>query len=313
MVKRASSIIRFDGPALANHEMDVHQLAPALLALGDLCRIANDAVNSDISSVKVLVRADVEQKCFQLQMDLVQTLFERLTTLIEEDDIKSAKELLEWVGIIGGSAMGTAASLFGLYKFLSRKPKEDVVSVTHDNSLGMTTYVYGDNIQYVVPSEVDRIAQHPRALRNVRSLVAPLLEEGYETLEFERSGKPEVLFTKEEAKKIVELSETEISFDREGEIVSVFRASVKVRKAIMEGDAAWGINYRAAVDAKMIDREWLEDYQAGRIPLPPQSKLIVEMRETVFLNEDGIEIRKPTYEIIKVIGVELPPEQYGLL
>jgi hypothetical protein len=314
MARKSSTIIRYDGAALQDHEMDVHFLAPALLALGDLCKIANEALNGDISAVKVLVRADIEQRCFQVQVELVQTLFERLTTIVELDYVKDAKSILEWLGIITGAGVAGGGGLFALYKFLSQKKPTDTVSVTHNNSDGSVTFIInGGSNTFTVPQEVERIAQHPATLRNMRALVAPLAEEGYETLEFERNGQTESLFTKDEAKKIIELARTELTFDREDEVTSVFRASVKVRKAIMEGDASWGINYRSAVDAKMLDREWLERYQNGEIMLLPGSKLIVEMREIVQLDENRLEVGKPNYEILKVIGVELPPEQYNLL
>ena len=61
MASRAKAIIRYDGPALAAHEMDVHELAPALLAFGDLCKTANQIFNGDSATVRILVKADSEQ------------------------------------------------------------------------------------------------------------------------------------------------------------------------------------------------------------------------------------------------------------
>jgi hypothetical protein len=294
--------------------MDVHFLAPALLALGDLCRIANQSLNGDLSSVKVLVRADIEQRCFQVQIELVQTLFEHLAGIIDLEPVQDAKAILEWIGIIGGVSIAGGGSLFALYKFLSQKKPTDTVSISTRNSDGTVTFVInGDGNQITVPREVAQLAQHPSALRNIGALVAPLNEDGYETLEFERNGRTETLFTKEEAKRIVELGRTELSFDREGEVVSIIRTSVKVRKAIMEGDASWGINYKSAIDAKMLDREWLERYQNGEIPLLPGSKLIVDLREIVSLDENSLEVGKAKYEILKVYGIELPPQQYKLI
>ena len=112
MAGRARAVVRYDGPALSEHEMDVHDLAPSLLALADLCKISNEIFNGDAASVRVLVRADHEQKCFQLQFDLVQTLYDQLTTLMGKDSIKNAKELLEWIGILTvGGVIGVAGVL----------------------------------------------------------------------------------------------------------------------------------------------------------------------------------------------------------
>lgn len=37
--------VRYSGPLLADHTMDVRDLAPAMLALGDLIREANNEIN----------------------------------------------------------------------------------------------------------------------------------------------------------------------------------------------------------------------------------------------------------------------------
>lgn len=43
--------LRYDGPALSEHGMDVGDLAPALLALGDLIKRANATVNGDAAII----------------------------------------------------------------------------------------------------------------------------------------------------------------------------------------------------------------------------------------------------------------------
>lgn len=45
--------IRYDGPALEGHAIDVNHLAPALLALGDICTLANRKFNNDRTSIKL--------------------------------------------------------------------------------------------------------------------------------------------------------------------------------------------------------------------------------------------------------------------
>ena len=76
MSKHVTTTIRYDGPALAGHEMDVQDLAPALLALAEIAQIANRKFNGDRASLKVLVNADVEQQCFMLDLSMIQSLIE---------------------------------------------------------------------------------------------------------------------------------------------------------------------------------------------------------------------------------------------
>ena len=68
MSKHVISTIRYDGPALSDRSMDVAELAPALLALSDLLKIANTYANGDRAGVKVKVNADLEQHCFELNL-----------------------------------------------------------------------------------------------------------------------------------------------------------------------------------------------------------------------------------------------------
>lgn len=314
MVKRATAIIRYDGPALKHHEMDVHQLAPALLAIGDLCKLANQSLNGEVASVKVLVRADVEQKCFQLEFQLVQTLFDSLVHILEQERIQNAKNILEWIGMVAGGTAFVGATVFGVIKFLSQKKPEDAISVSAADRHGNVTYkIEGNDNTIIVNPVVDRLVQDPRVLSAMKHIVAPLTEEGYDSLEFEKQGVESVYFTRAEATKILRLSPEQLKFDREGELISIIRTAVKVRKPVFEGESAWGINYKRAVNAKLMDDEWLSAYQSGQVFLPVGSRLVVDLREIVPVDEDRIETGPARYEIIKVHGVEIPPEQIDLL
>ena len=66
-MSKISSIVRYDGPALAEHSMDVADLALALIGLSEIVKIYNKKFNGDRSAVKVLVKVDTEQKCFSIQ------------------------------------------------------------------------------------------------------------------------------------------------------------------------------------------------------------------------------------------------------
>lgn len=123
MMKSVHTIIKFDGPALAEKSMDVAHLAPALLALSELVKDANRYANGDRAGAKVLVNADLEQKCFELNVELLLTIWEQAKLLISDDNVRSAKEIAEWIGIVGGPTMG----LFVLIKKLKGKKVHSVV------------------------------------------------------------------------------------------------------------------------------------------------------------------------------------------
>ncbi len=58
-VSRENLKIRFDGPALGEHSMDVTVLGPSLTAFGELLRDANRKINGNDTNVRVQLHADL--------------------------------------------------------------------------------------------------------------------------------------------------------------------------------------------------------------------------------------------------------------
>lgn len=116
MSKHIRTTIRYDGPALSHGEMDVQDLAPALLAMAEIAKIANQKFNGDRASIKVLVNADIEHKCFQLDLSLVQSWIEQAKVLIGDDNVATLDQIgqiLGWFGTMGATGLG----VFGIYRW----------------------------------------------------------------------------------------------------------------------------------------------------------------------------------------------------
>ncbi len=321
---RAQAIVRYDGPAVSDHQMDVHDLAPSLLALGDLCKLANEILNGQSATVRMLVRADLEHKCFQLQIELFQTLYEQLTAILDMDGVKNAKNILEWIGIIGVPAGIVGGTLFELLKFLRAAPRTQPSApdaplqeraIEIKSGSGSVIYqIVGDGNSISVSPEVHKLAEDPRTLPTVKKLLAPLRNEGYDKLEFEVNGKVTQYFTQDQVREIMRGPDNLVFTVLDGrQLISTIRTAVRVKKAMFEGSAKWGIVYKRPVEAKIADVEWLGSYQAGQIVLGPRWRLVVDLEERVPVDDEGVETGEAVYTIIKVHGVEPPPQQIKLM
>jgi hypothetical protein len=303
-MKKIHTTVKYDGQAMAGKSIDVEALAPSLMALSELIKLFNRQLNGQESGVRVLVNADLQQNCFELNLEVVQQKWEKLAGLFGSDGMASAKNVMEWLGMLGSAGVG----LFGLIKRLKGQQVESVKHTIVDGKNHVVIQIVGDNNVINVPTPVYEAYQNPVLRKKAVDVLAPLREEGYDTLQF--YGKDGVYqeFHSEDVPEMEELPVVEPV----NMVVSNNRVTVKIRKAAFEGNAKWTVMYRKAIEAAFLDIEWLAEYQSNRISAPPQSSLDVMLEERFITNDDGVQIDNAIYSIIKVYGVIPPPSQETL-
>lgn len=100
----------YNGPSLSRHVMNVQQLGPALLAIGDLCQEANRVLNGEqMPPIVVNVKA-THQGCFDIRLMLEHP---KDVGILVGAGLFTAEELLKYIGL----AMTTATSLWGFLKW----------------------------------------------------------------------------------------------------------------------------------------------------------------------------------------------------
>ena len=309
VTKHVRTTIRYDGPMLSAHEMDVHDLAPALLALADLIQIANQKFNGSHANIRVLVNADVEQKCFMIDICLVQTFLEQAKGLLGDDGVKTAKEIAEWIGIISGGSV----SLLAAIKFLSGARKGGRALEIESSGDGNIIISGGDN-KITVSKQVYILLQEPRAIEKVKGIIKPLQNEGYEQVSFVNGDSEVAGFNSEDAANI-EVMPSEPLSDIPSESVSHIRGQVRIKSAQYEGGAQWSFLWNGrAINAEMTEQaaDWVALFQDNQVSAPPNSILEVSMAETAKLDAQGLIMGKASYVVMEVHKVTPPPRQTGL-
>ena len=204
-MKKSTVTIKYDGTDLTEHRMDVADLAPALLGLSELYQIANARFNGDKASIKVLISTDIEHQCFQFDIQVVQNLWDKAKSLLGDDNIASAKEIGEWIGLIakgGGAAGGTTYGLFKFLKWLKER-NVDSTELKVESGPNITKIIAGDNANIIVHSPTFELAKDREAVKNVKKVVQPITKDGYDSVEFEYDGKVEAI-SSQDAASIVE-------------------------------------------------------------------------------------------------------------
>jgi len=167
--------LRFDGPQLKSHMMDVTVLGPSLFALGELCKGANRLLNGGNASVKVLIKADVKSNCVTLDLQVCQSAWEVAKALIHDPNIASAKEILEWIGILTPAFVVT--NLVEFLRWKKNRKEESAAQQTIDGKNVIEIKVEGDNNKITVLQPVYKLSKDIQVVESLKALSAAVSDE----------------------------------------------------------------------------------------------------------------------------------------
>ncbi len=309
MAEHVQTTIRYDGPALVGHDMDVQDLAPALLALADIVQIANRKFNGDRASMRVLVNADAEQKCFQLDLSLVQSLIDQAQTFFGKDSVATAATIAEIIGLTGGAA----GSLFGLYKWLYGK--KDVVpdggvSFTKSEATGTTIVnIIGDGNTVEVTNQVAALASDAEVMKRVKTVLKPLQKPDYTDFTILNRDRKVLEIDRTEAAGILAAPTPALVDDEGSEGDDTFAVGPAwVDTSHFRGSAKWTLLWSGQrIDAKMPE-EFLRQFQENETLVVPNTKLTVRMKIETKVDDHGMPLGPPSFEVQEVLKIELPPK-----
>ena len=303
-MSKAITLIRYDGPAVAEHSMDADDLAPALSALSDLVETANRELYGDGASTKVLVRVHPEPACFEFQIEVVQFLAHQAGALFDDELRARAIEIAVAVGLLG--SMG----LFKLHKWLARQAAPpEALKVEKGN--GPVTIVNSHNNERIsITNNTFNLINAPGVGDHMKAVVRPLTKDGYERLQFEKDGETVEEFSTQDGRDMCAY-DPEIPNMVESSKVSTTRAKVKVKKPDLIGGSMWSVVHDKTIDIKMEDQQWLSRFHAAEIDMPAGSHLDVDLRMEIKLDGSEEPIGDPRYYVSKVHAVIPPGKLFG--
>jgi hypothetical protein len=221
--------LRFDGPELRAHEMDVALLGPSLIALGDICTEANRILNREDAKVRVLIKADIKANCVTVDFSIVQDVLSRVHFLITNTDVVAAKTILEWIGILSGGAAATMR----LVPYLRwRKTNGNMpIQVTQSANGNMTIVnITGSNNTVEIPTPVYNLSKSPKIIESIKLLAAPVSSaNGIDEAVFIYQNKPQLRIDKSDAEEL-----QDIAVDPEESEPQTFTAHIVIYGPILD-------------------------------------------------------------------------------
>lgn len=171
--RRPEFVLTFEGVALETHSMAVADLAPALLALGEIFHEANLVSDPGAPSVGLEIRA-FEGHSFEVTLSLAQPgPVQGILRLLTGQDTDALLNLIVLVTFTFGAIV---------WLWRHRPARQERVAP------GTTRSIAEDGTTLDIPSAVVALLQRPTVRKNAQRVVEPLRQEGVDTLKIESGG-----------------------------------------------------------------------------------------------------------------------------
>lgn len=290
--------IKYDGPALATHQMDVRELAPALIALSDLLEQANKAALPDAPDVRVNVQGNFKGGSFGVDLTAVQTITQQIVSMFSGPEATAAANLyaiLGALGLVGGGGV------IGVIKWL-RGRKPSAIRIEGDK----TIFELRDT-ETIETFEVDLMTGRLYKTRVVRQSLAkvikPLERDGIDIFAVGKDGVTSSVVTKDEA-SYFEMAAAEADVVSDSIATKVL---LQIESAAFKEDNKWRFSDGGTpFFAEIADQEFLQRINAGVERFGKRDVLVADLRRVQSVTDNGLKIE---HTIVKVHEHKEPLQQ----
>jgi hypothetical protein len=304
----------YKGEALHNGLMDVRDLAPSLLAIGQLLEEVNTQVNGHESAVSVCVAADFERGSFGVDLTAFQDMLCKAKGLFSPDAVKNAEDLAKIAGLIGNGGKNAYLGVIALKKWLKGRNPEKQTELED----GRVKVQFKAEAEFTT-KDVLALLNNDRASRAIDKITAPLEKDGIDSLSVKeaKTGKVIETITKQDRKFLqaapapaLELSAPSAE---DGRLVSRRRTLLRLSRisfkrgnkySVVEGESEFSVSVEDEVFLGRVERD--------EVKFSAHGKLLVDLRQEIIPGATKDAVEHIIEEVLDYIEPAPPPTQIPL-
>lgn len=283
--------IVYDGPALENHEMDIRDLAPALIALSDVFEEAAKTLYGKKATVTVKVNASFKAGSFGI--DLLASSPSWIKQTIEffsGDPVSATLNIITLLGLSKVAGTQATKGLLDLIKWIGPRKVKSIHKLPNRN-----VKIFIDDEEQVFEEDVVELYKNYKLRESLQEVIARPLE---------REGIDSFAATLDEGKTFVTVSKHEAEFFYIERPVDSILSENTTEKALQvinvsfsEGNKWRFSDGSASFLAEITDKHFLQDVNSMKLNFSKGDMLLADLKVTQYMSGDAI---KTSYEVTKV-------------
>lgn len=284
--------IIYDGPALENNEMDVRDLAPALIALSDLFDEANQVLNQGRVELSTHVKASFKTGCFGIELGVFQGFASSIKGLFQDDPIVGAATLVTLAGFC--TVKNISQGLLSFIKWLKGREIQEIVLLDNEK-----VKVVVDSDAYETEKKIIDLYRNERIRKALEAAIyKPLQKDGIDSfgcaVKMPQNGDDFFSISKLESQSFI-ATKTEDEPLEEIEYV----AHIHALNIAFQDDNKWKFSDGSnKFFAEMKDIAFIERIQSNDIAFRKDDILKARILMKQKLTAAGL---KPEYQVLEVL------------
>ena len=285
-MSKASLQIVYDGPALQSSEMEVRDLAPALLALGELFEEANATVNDGRTKLSVSVKGSFKTGSFGIDLGVTQSLIQQAQDLFAGSPVTAAANLIALLGF-------TSLTTRGVFQLIKWVRNRDItkVEILSDG----VVRVFCDQEHFDTEEKVLALFRNWKLRKAFQDVVhKPLQRPGVDYFAIREPDGDFVAASETEAENFIAPEQEEERLDESERVASLQLVNIAFRD-----ENKWRFHDGASTFyASIVDPSFLSMIESGDLRFGKGDILKVRLKEIKTLVGDQLKAEHQVLEVL---------------
>ncbi|MBS1169544.1 MAG: hypothetical protein H6R01_462 [Burkholderiaceae bacterium] len=284
---KANFRITYDGPALASSEMDVRDLAPALLSVGDLLEAATKALYGNQITPQVNVKGSFKTGCFGIDFSLATDLLTRIKDIFASEPataMANAGAILTMLGFVYRSKPGLLSAL----RWIRGRP------ITNVEAKGDVAVLHIDGERLQIEIDVLTLLRDVSVRRAFEKVLSPVSQDGIDVFAVGSDSEIVERITKDQVAWFKSPHQTDVVL-----LDDVRKMAFSIVSLAFKEDNKWRLYDGAAtIHASILDADFISRVDRNLVSFAKGDVLVCEVRVQQWQTESGA---RTEYDVVRVL------------